>query len=390
MSLRGLKCLDVTHQIAGPWATELLASLGAEVTKIENPEGGDTSRSYPFFGSAVFVTENRNKKSVTLNLKTERGKEIALKLVGESDIFVENFAPGLMDKLGLGYKDLARANPRMIYCSISGFGKDTPNKDRPAWDAALQAMSGLMTITGDPDRSPMRVGTSIVDLTAGVYALSGILLALLEREKSGVGRFIDISLLDSAVSLVNYWVAYCSITGRVPTRMGNEWPALAPYQVFKTRNETYVFIGASNDEFWRKLCQILGLARLLEDKRYSTNADRVRRMKELATIIEEATMNWERDLLLEKLVLAGIPCAPVNTVETIMNDPSLALRGMITETSYSDVGKFLTANSPLHSLSTVEKDSKSPPVLGQHTVEVLRRIGYSDDQIEEFRSHGII
>ncbi len=390
MSLNGIKCLDVTHQIAGPWATELLASLGAEVIKIENPEGGDTSRTYPFFGSAVFVTENRNKKSVTLNLKTERGKEILLKLAGESDIFVENFAPGLMEKLSLGYSELRRVNPRIIYCSISGFGKDTSNRDRPAWDAALQAMSGLMTITGDPDRPPMRVGTSIVDLTAGVYALSGILLALFEREKSGEGRFIDISLFDSALSLVNYWVAYCSITGKVPIRMGNEWPALAPYQVFKTRNETYVFIGASNDEFWKKLCQILGLSGLAGEDRYSTNAARVRNMKELAAIIEKVTESWERELLLEKLVLAGIPCAPVNTIDMIMNDPSLTLRETITETSYSGVGKFLAVNSPLRSLNFSGKESKGPPTLGQHTEEVLHKIGYNDNQIEELRRHGII
>jgi crotonobetainyl-CoA:carnitine CoA-transferase CaiB-like acyl-CoA transferase len=338
----------------------------------------------------VFVTENRNKKSVTLNLKSEKGKEILLKLARESDIFVENFAPGLMEKLGLSYDALKRENPRIIYCSISGFGKDTSNRDRPAWDAALQAMSGLMTITGDPDRPPMRVGASIVDLTAAVYALSGILLALFEREKSGEGRFIDISLFDSALSLVNYWIAYSSITGRVPMRMGNEWPALAPYQVFKTKYETYLFIGASNDEYWRKLCEILGLGELVTDERFASNADRVKRMKELAAAIERKTEQLEQNLLLEKLVSAGIPCAPVNNIKSILSDPSLASRGTITETSYQDVGKFLAVNSPLISVTKTPESESPPPTLGQHTVEILHRMGFGDEQIDGLRKEKII
>jgi len=388
MSLRGIKCLDVTHQIAGPWTTELLADLGAEVIKIENPIGGDTSRNYPFFGSAVFATENRGKKSVTLNLKSEKGKEIVTKLTQQSDIFVENFTPGLLDKLGLGYDDLKKVNRRLIYCSISGFGK-SPNENRPAWDAALQAMSGLMTVTGEPDRPPMRVGTSIVDLTAGNYALNGILLALLEREKSGEGRFVDISLFDSAISLVNYWIAYSSITGKVPSRMGNEWPALAPYQVFKAKNGEYVFIGASNDEFWKKLCEVLQLGDLAIDEKFSSNERRVLNMKKLTAIIDETTESWDRDELVERLVQQGIPCAPVNTVSELLDDPSLVKRGIIIETSYETTGNFRAAGSPLRAFGPAQTGI-GPPKLGQHTDEILRELEYEDSEIEEFHRDGTV
>ncbi|MFI5421167.1 MAG: CaiB/BaiF CoA transferase family protein [Nitrososphaerales archaeon] len=365
--LSGIKCLDVTHQIAGPWTTRLLADLGVEVIKIENPTGGDTSRHYPFFGSAVFATENRGKKSVTLNLKSKAGKEIATRLAQRSDIFVENFTPKLLDKLGLGYDNLKKVNPRLVYCSISGYGKSSSNSDRPAWDAAVQAMSGLMTLTGEPDRPPMRVGTSIVDLTAANYALSGILLALLEREKTGEGRFVDISLFDAAISIVNYWIAYSSITGKTPMRMGNEWPALAPYQVFKAKNDEYVFIGASNDEFWREMCLILKLEDLIKDERFSTNERRVHNMKELAAIVDHATCSRDRDELVEKLVARGIPCAPVNTVRELLSDPSLVKRGILVETNYETFESFLVAGNPLGALEPPSTGIASPPKLGQHT-----------------------
>jgi crotonobetainyl-CoA:carnitine CoA-transferase CaiB-like acyl-CoA transferase len=250
-------------------------------------------------------------------------------------------------------------------------------------------MSGLMTITGEPDRPPMRVGTSIVDLTAGNYALSGILLALLERKKSGEGRFIDISLFDSAISLVNYWIAYSSITGNTPVRMGNEWPALAPYQVFKAKNGEYVFIGASNDEFWERLCEVLRLGDIVNDEKFSSNERRVLNMKKLATIIDATTETWDRAELIEELVQKGIPCAPVNNVREILNDPSLLKRGILVETSYEPSGNFRAAGSPLRTFGPSQAET-SPPKLGQHTDEILRQLEYEDDEIEEFHRNGTV
>ena len=390
MSLRGIRVLDVTHQIAGPWSTELLADLGADVIKVENPNGGDPARKYPYFGPAVFVTENRNKKSITLNLKSQKGRAIALELVSRCDIFVENFTPGLMEKLRLGYSDLREINPRLIYCSISGFGKVSPNRDRPAWDAALQAMSGLMTITGEPERPPMRVGTSIVDLTAGTYAVCGILLALLEREKSGLGRLVDISLFDSAASLVNYWGAHASITHTVPTRMGNTWPALAPYQVFQTK-DGFVFIGASNDDFWKKLCEVLELNSLIVDSRFSTNERRVKNMAILAQLVDETTRKWENEKLIAELHRVEVPCAPVNTVDKMINDESLAHRGFLVTTSYEGLGEFKVTSNPLRSANLADKDSNAPaPSLGQHTDVVLKELGYSESDISNLRNEGVV
>ena len=401
LSLSGIKVLDITHQIAGPWSTELLADLGAEVTKVENPtSGGDPARKYPYFGSAVFVSENRGKQSITLNLKSEKGREVALKLAASSDVLVENFTPGLLEKLGLGYEALRKLNPRLIYCSISGFGKDSPYRDRPAWDAALQAMAGIMTITGEPDRPPVRVGTSIVDLTAGTYAVCGILVALLERERTGEGRFVDISLFDSASSVVNYWASYASMTGRVPSRMGNTWPALAPYQVFRTV-DGYAFIGASNDDFFRKLCTSLKLDELGSDPRFATNEARVRNMKELATLIEEATIHWDNESLVSELARVGVPCAPVNTVDKILEDQSLRQRGLVVDTEYGADDKqkkqiFRTTTNPLRTMFGRE-EKKSPgeevehvPSLGQDTERVLLGLGYSELEIKEFRARGVI
>ncbi|MFI5450520.1 MAG: CaiB/BaiF CoA transferase family protein [Candidatus Bathyarchaeia archaeon] len=388
MSLSGVKCLDVTHQIAGPWTSELLSDLGAEVIKIENPKGGDTSRSYPFFGNSVFATENRGKKSVTINLKSDRGREIFTKLARQSDILVENFAPGLLDRLGLGYEDLNKANPRLIYCSISGYGKSSSMGNRPAWDAVVQAISGLMTLTGEPDRLPMRAGTSIVDLTAANYALNAILLSLLEREKTGKGRFVDISLFDSAISLVNYWIAYSSITGKTPVRMGNEWPAFAPYQVFKARNGEHLFIGASNEEFWKELCGVLKLESLAGDENFSTNDRRVHNMKKLSSIIDEVTESWDRDELVERLTEKGIPNAPVNSVREVLDDPSLLNRKVLVETSYESEN-FRVASSPLHVFGPTTTGT-SPPKLGQHTNEILKELGYETREIEEFHRDGIV
>ncbi|HZW58005.1 MAG TPA: CaiB/BaiF CoA-transferase family protein [Nitrososphaerales archaeon] len=395
MSLNGIKVLDITHQIAGPWSTELLIDLGAQVTKIENPtSGGDPARKYPYFGSAVFVSENRGKRSVTLNLKSEKGREIALKLAASCDVLVENFTPGLLEKLGLGYEAVRKVNPRIVYCSISGFGKDSPYKDRPAWDAALQAMAGIMTITGEPDRPPLRVGTSIVDLSAGTYAVCGILVALLERERTGEGKFVDISLFDSAASLVNYWASYASITGRVPQRMGNTWPALAPYQVFKTTNG-YAFIGASNDDFFRKLCSVLKLDHLTSDARFSTNESRVKNMKELAALIDEATSSWDNESLVRELAAIGVPCAPVNTVDKLLEDQSLRQRGLVVDAEYSGVGEreFRVTSSPLRTMfgrKAANEERQKVPSLGQHSDQVLIELGYSESEIKQFREQGVI
>jgi len=396
LSLRGIKVLDVTHQIAGPWSTALLSDLGAEVIKVENPKGGDPARKYPFFGSSVFVTENRNKKSITLNLKSERGREIALKLASRCDIFVENLTPGILERLGLGYALLQKQNPRMIYCSISGYGRNSPYAERPSWDAALQAMSGLMSLTGEPESPPMRVGTSVVDLTAGVYAVCAILLALFEREKTGKGQFIDISLLDSAASLVNYWTAYSSITGHAPKRMGNTWPAQAPYQVFGT-SDGYVFIGVSNDDFWKKMCNVLKLEHLVSDPRFVSNEMRTRNMEDLALLIEDVTHSWQTSTLAEELIKAGIPCSPVNTVDTMLKDASLLQRGFLVDVdNFEELKKFKVSTSPLRTafLSSGRTGDKNanepPPSLGQHTNEVLRDLGYTDSEIENLRKEGAI
>lgn len=353
--LHGLKVLDLSRVLAGPYCAQMLADHGADVIKVEGPDGDETRGWGPPFHldgtSSYYYGLNRNKRNVCLNLKAGFGQDVLERLLDEADIVVENFKIGTMAKWGLGYEEvLADRRPDLIYCRISGFGADGPMGGLPGYDAVLQACGGLMSVNGFPDREPLRVGVPIVDIVAANLAFSGILLALRERSESGRGQMVDISLLDSVVSILHPHAAGWSASGQTPKRTGGAHPVVAPYQVFKTKSGGDFFISAANDRQFRSLMTILGEPDLPDDTRFVDNAARIVNVAELADIITELIGVWDIDELAQALISAGVPSSPVNDIGTALSSPQVRHRGLFVDTdSYRGVGvpiKF--SRSPSH------------------------------------------
>jgi crotonobetainyl-CoA:carnitine CoA-transferase CaiB-like acyl-CoA transferase len=379
----------MTHQVAGPFCSMILADLGAEVIKIENPPLGDTARNWSYFGPSVFLALNRNKKSVALNLTLPSGRDAFRKLIKRADVFVENLAPGVAEKLGAGYASVRRIKQDIIYCSISGYGKNNAYSQLPAWDPVIQALSGLMSVTGEKDREPVRIGVSVVDMGAGFTAALGIISSLLlkmRNKKSALnkrGLFLDISLFDSAAVWMSFWMVFHSIYRKVPERNGSAWPAFFPYQLFPAE-DGYVFIGASNEEYWKRLCKALGLNFLLEEPRFKTNELRIRNAPELLKILQSSTIRHKRKDLVECLNKVEIPCSPVNDVRDVAADVVLNARGMLERMIAGGTRQqFLSVANPLKKSKLVVGRNKAPPEVGRDTMEILRSLGYSRKQIKE-------
>jgi crotonobetainyl-CoA:carnitine CoA-transferase CaiB-like acyl-CoA transferase len=366
----------------------LLADLGAEVIKIERPPLGDPARNWTYFGPSVFLALNRNKKSIALDLTKPSGREAFRRLIKRADIFLENLAPGVAEKLGAGYADVRRIRKSIIYCSISGYGKNNPYSKLPAWDPVIQALSGLMSVTGERDREPVRIGVSVVDMGAGFTAALGIVSSLIlrMRNKSGLkkeGTFLDVSLFDSAAVWMSFWVVYYSLFRRVPERNGSAWPAFFPYQLFPAK-DGYVFIGASNEEYWKRLCTALGLNSLLGDQRFKTNELRIQNAAELLKILQSSTAMHKRDDLVRRLNNVEIPCSPVNDVSDVAADVVLKVRGMLDEMIAGDRSQeFLSVASPLRQSKLVVKRNRPPPAIGRDTGQILRSLGYSRKEISD-------
>ena len=373
----------------------ILADLGAEVIKVEMPGRGDEARSWgpPFIGgeSAYFLSVNRNKKSVTINLKTVEGREILYKLVEKSDVFIENFRPRVTEKLKINYEKISKINPRIIYCSISGFGYTGPYKDRPAYDIIIQGMSGIMSITGEESRPPVKVCVSIKDLTAGMYAAIAILSAIIAREKSGKGRWIDISLLDSAVSLLTNVAANYFATRVVPKRMGSAHPNIVPYQCFKAADDKYLTIAVGNEEIWKRFCRVLGLEKLIDDPEFATNQKRVQNREKLVSILNEIFLTKKREEWIDLLLKHDIPCGPVNTVDEVFRDPQIFERNMLTEVKLPTGEVIQQIGIPIK-FSEIHLTIRSPPpLLGQHTEEVLKNLlNMSAEEINQLKEKGVI
>ena len=392
--LRGVRVLDLTRVLAGPFCTMNLADLGAEVIKIEVPGRGDDSRSFapvmPSGDSGYFYSVNRGKRSVTLDLRTDDGAKVFLELAAKSDVVVENFSPGTMDRFKVGYAQLKAANPKIILCSISGFGQTGPMTSAPAYDIVAQALGGTMSITGNPGGEPVRCGVSVGDLSAALYGVIAIMSALRVRDRDGVGNHVDIAMLDCQVAMLEDALARYSVSGKIPGRIGTRHPSITPFQQFRAADDYFV-MGAGNEAIWLRFCDAIAMPQLKDDPRFLTNADRTANHPALETILARVFATHPRDHWLRLLSDASVPCAPIANVEEVTRDPHLAARNMILHADHPEFDGLIVPGSPLKSAGDTDIPSTRAPRLGESTDEVLSSVlGYDSLRLSELRRRSII
>jgi len=393
-ALEGIRVLDLSRALAGPYCTMMLGDMGAEIIKLEMPGTGDEARHYgpPFQEgeSSYFLSVNRNKLSITLNLKDSRGKEIFRELAKKSDVLVENFRPGTMEELGLGYDSLKDLNPKLIYCAITGFGPKGPDSQRPGYDLIAQGMGGIMSVTGPIGGPPYRVGIAQADITAGMFAAYGIMVALFHRERSGQGQKVETSLFQSQIAQLTFQAGRFFATGESPKPQGNQHPLIAPYESFKTR-DGHINIAVGNNALWSTFCKVMGLESYEKDPRFDTNPKRVQNRPALVEIIEERTVKFTTEELRKILDEAGIPNGPVWTVGEALTAPQTIALGMVQELGHPKAGRIKVTGIPVNLSSTPGSIRQPPPLLGQHTEEVLSRLlGMGQREIQELREKGVI
>ena len=391
--LAGVRVLDLTRVLAGPFCAMLLGDMGSEVVKIEEPGKGDDTRSWPPFvgGEATyFMSVNRNKKSVTLNLKAPESRRILGALVKRSDVLLENFRPGTMEKLGFGYRALAKVNPRLVYCSISGFGESGPEAHRAGYDLIVQAESGLMDITGFADGPPVKVGTSIADLVAGMSAAHGVTLALLARARTRRGQKVEIAMLDAMAALLTYQAGIYFATGQRPVRRGNAHPSIVPYEVFKAA-DAYLTLGVANNSLWAKCCAALDRPDLARDGRFDTEAKRVQNRDTLIPLLNGILGARTVEEWLKRFEEVGVPAGRIRTVPEVCESPHLKARGMVVTLPHPKAKRVTVMGVPIRLHGTPGRAGAAPPVLGQHTDLVLRTlVGLSRAEIAGLRRKGAI
>ena len=392
--LKGIRVIDLTRVLAGPFCTMNLADLGAEVIKIEVPGRGDDSRGFapimPNGDSGYYYSVNRGKKSVTLDLHTAEGAELLKKLSAKSDVVVENFSPGTMERFGVGYGQLSAAKPAIIMCSISGFGQSGPMAAAPAYDIVAQALGGTMSITGYPGGDPLRCGVSIGDLSGALYGIIGILAALRTRDATGKGQHVDIAMLDCQVAMLEDAIARFSVSRKIPGPLGTRHPSITPFQQFRASDGFFV-AGAGNESIWQRMCDAIGLPELKKDARFALNADRTANHAELEKILVTHFANDTRDRWLEKLTNANVPCAAIANVEEVTQNPHLKAHQMILRAEHPSFEGLIVPGTPLRNPDSTATPDTRAPKLGQHTDEVLENLlGLSKSDLADLRSRSII
>ena len=396
LPLSGITVLDLTHVLAGPFCTQIMGDLGAEVIKIERPGIGDQTRRMPphFIGekkqSAYFLAINRNKKSLTLDLKSPEGKEIFYALTKKADVVINNFTPGTMEKLGLGYETLKKINPGIVWASITGYGQTGPYRDRPTYDIIVQAVGGLMSYTGEPDGPPVRSGIPFGDLGAAGHAIIGILAALLSRSKSGEGRKVDVGMLDVQISLHTYRAKYYLVAGEIPRPVGTGHVSSVPLRAYRTK-DTYIVIEAFMDHFWRNLCRAIGMESLADDPRFNSRSKRLENREEVDRILEEAFLEKTTDEWIEIFDEIEVPSGPINTLDKALADPQVLSRNMLIEIDSPHTGKLKDVGNPIKISGVDEEIFNPPPLLGEHTEMILKNmLGYSTEKIAVLKEKDII
>jgi CoA:oxalate CoA-transferase len=393
--LSGIVVLDLTTFLSGPYVTQILADLGAEVIKIEQPGSGDPTRVLPPHfvkgESAYFLSINRNKKSVAVDLKHERGRELILGLVATCDVLIENFRPGVMDRLGLTAEILRKANPKVVHCSLTGFGGDGPYQRYPAYDMIVQALSGGMSMTGERDGMPVRAGIPIGDLAAGMFSVIGILAALVQRGQTGEGRHVDVSMLDCQISMLSYQAQYALISGKAPGRQGAAHDSIPTYRSFLCRDGQHLVVTANNERMWKSLCEVLGRPALAKDPRFLSNALRFDNQEALSGILEKLFLGHDSDVIFLELMEAGVPAAPIKSVTEALDDPQVVHRAMVADTGGTDGRSLRMVGSPIKFSGNGVVPPVYPPRLAEHTAEILSsRLGLSASAVEKLVADGIV
>jgi formyl-CoA transferase/CoA:oxalate CoA-transferase len=391
--LAGVRILDLSRILSGPFATMIFADLGADVIKLENPRTGDDTREWapPYQGdqSAYFLSVNRNKRGIAVDLKTAQGREIALRLVDRADVIVENFRPGTAARLGLGYDDLHARNKGLIYASISGFGQTGPYASEPGYDAIAQALGGVMSVTGEADGEPVRVGNSAADIGAAMWAAIGILAALHARHTTGCGEWIDISLLDGQIASLTYLAGGYFASGEVPRRYGSAHPSIVPYQALQTA-DGHLMVAVGNDTLWRRFAPLIGLPELVDDPRFDSNPQRIANRTKLIPLIERALATKGSVAWADELSRVGIPAGPINNVAGALEHPQVIARDMVVSTEHPTAGTLRMTGSPIKLSRYTATVRRPPPTLGEHTGDVLGELGYSATEIATLRDEGVV